>query len=374
MNTRPVLDSYTGPYALSASFNADNSYFSVALESGFRVFVARTGELKLARDVNGGIGCAEMLGTTSYFALVGGGKQPKFPQNKVQIWNDKNEIVSTSLEFKTPIQRVRISQKYLVVALLNNVGMYEMKMPPKKLKDTTTVNNPFGLCALGDKLVAFPGATPGQVKLCDLATLQISIITAHDSPLRALALNKRGDLLATASEKGTMIRVYSTSTTAKLAEFRRGIDPAAIFSLAFSPDSSMLAVTSDKSTIHIFDLQIGPNASVDPDPKKHKWGILSQVPILPRTFRDTYSSCSTEFEMGDEPLGWGPQSKSATLSAGIPGVPGGRPTKGLIGWLDDQTVLVVGAGKDARWEKFIVGLNDEGRKIIYKEGWRSYLD
>jgi WD40 repeat protein len=334
-----------------------------------------------------------MLGTTSYFALVGGGKQPKFPQNKVcpaqetdwvhlpadtvfevQIWNDKSELVSTSLEFKTPVQRVRISQKHLVVALLNNVGIYEMKMPPRKLKDTTTVNNPFGLCALGDRLVAFPGATPGQVKICDLASLQISIITAHDSPLRALALNKRGDLLATASEKGTIIRVFSTSNTAKLAEFRRGIDPAAVFSLAFSPDSSMLAVTSDKSTIHIFDLQVGPNAAMDRDPKQHKWGILSQVPILPRTFRDTYSSCSTDFEIGDEPLGWGPQAKSATLSAGIPGVPGGRPTKGLIGWLDDQTLLVIGAGQDARWEKFVVGRNEEGKKVIYKEGWRKYLD
>ena len=36
MNTRPVLDSDKGPFALSASFNADNSWFSVALESGFR--------------------------------------------------------------------------------------------------------------------------------------------------------------------------------------------------------------------------------------------------------------------------------------------------------------------------------------------------
>jgi hypothetical protein len=36
MNTRPVLDSDKGPFALSASFNADNSCFSVALESGFR--------------------------------------------------------------------------------------------------------------------------------------------------------------------------------------------------------------------------------------------------------------------------------------------------------------------------------------------------
>jgi hypothetical protein len=43
MNTRPVLDSYTGPFALSASFNADNSYFSVALESGFRGKFPRLG-------------------------------------------------------------------------------------------------------------------------------------------------------------------------------------------------------------------------------------------------------------------------------------------------------------------------------------------
>lgn len=332
-----------------------------------------------------------MLGTTRYIALVGGGKQPKFPQNKVcpedsdwhfvnktdisyevQIWNDANQVVTTALEFKTPVQRVRISQTHLIVVLLNKVGVYEMKLPPKKVADYETINNPFGLCELRNNIVAFPGRTVGHVKLCDLTSGTVSIIPAHESPLRALALSRNGDMVATASEQGTLIRLWSFPSCTKLAELRRGVDTAVIFSLAFSPSGSTLAVTSDKSTLHIFDLSAATTADVDP--KQHKWGILSKVPLLPRQFSDTYSTASARFEMGDEQLGWGPHSKSATFNAGIPGVPGGRPTKGLLGWLDDQTVLVIGAGQDARWEKFNVGVDDSGRRAVQREGWRRYLD
>lgn len=35
-------------------------------------------------DFNAGIAITEMIGRTNYLALVGGGKQPKFPQNKVR--------------------------------------------------------------------------------------------------------------------------------------------------------------------------------------------------------------------------------------------------------------------------------------------------
>ncbi|CAI6308592.1 unnamed protein product [Periconia digitata] len=373
MNTRPILDSYAGPHALSASFNADSSCFSVALESGFRIISSSHGETKVTREVGGGIGCAEMLGTTRYIALVGGGKQPKFPQNKVQIFDDAREKVTTSLEFKTPVQRVRITRDYLVIALLNSVGIYKMSIPPKKTAEYETVNNPFGLCALSEGVLVFPGILPGQLKFYSPSNSQVSIISAHDTPLRAIAVSMKGDMVATASEKGTIIRVWSYPSCTKRAEFRRGVDDAVIFSLAFSPDGSTLAVTSDKSTLHLFDIPTSSQSK--PDPSKHKWGSLSLAgPLLPRQFSDTYSFASTKFEMGDEPLTWGPHSRSPTFTASTPGVPGGRPTKGLVGWLDSQTLIVVGAGQDSRWEKFVVGIDQAGKRIVYREGWRHYLD
>lgn len=47
--------------------------------------VTSTNEQRLTIDIdfNGGIAIAQMLGRTNYMALVGGGKQPKFPQHKV---------------------------------------------------------------------------------------------------------------------------------------------------------------------------------------------------------------------------------------------------------------------------------------------------
>jgi hypothetical protein len=35
-------------------------------------------------DFNAGIGLVQMMGTTNYLALVGGGKSPKFAMNKVR--------------------------------------------------------------------------------------------------------------------------------------------------------------------------------------------------------------------------------------------------------------------------------------------------
>ena len=71
-------------------------------------------------------------------------------------------------------------------------------------------------------------------------------------------------MLATASDKGTVVRVFSVPEAKKLWQFRRGSQSARIFSINFNLTSSLLAVSSDSSTIHIYKL---PNA---PGPRAHQ--------------------------------------------------------------------------------------------------------
>ncbi|KAF2843720.1 phosphatidylinositol 3,5-bisphosphate-binding protein [Patellaria atrata CBS 101060] len=390
MNTRRVIDESTGPAALSASFNGNNSCFSVALDTGFHIYRSNTCDRFVVRELGAGIGCAEMVGTSNLLALVGGGKQPKFPQNKVVIWDDKKQREVCKMEFRTPVQGVRLSRSHIVVVLHNSVNLYPLSSSPTKIAVFETANNPFGLCSLGEKKFAFPGRTPGQVQLVELSTRNVSIMPAHNTPLRAITISTDGELLATASETGTLIRLYSTANCAKLAEFRRGVDPATIFSLSISPSSSLLAVTSDKSTLHIFELphparpasssprpEFPHHTSDDSNEHKQKWGILAKIPLMPRVFSDTYSSCSTHFEIGEEPLlqqARARSSSSLAWNAPIPGLPGGLPPKGIAAWVSDEVVLVIGAGQDARWEKFVVGYGEDGKRVVYREGWRRYLE
>jgi WD repeat-containing protein 45 len=50
-----------------------------------------------------------------------------------------------------------------------------------------------------------------------------------------------------------------------------------------------------------------------------------------------------------------------------------RPVKGVIGWLNEGSLLVIGAGQDARWEKFVLREGDDGRYVLVREGWKGYL-
>ncbi|RKO98612.1 hypothetical protein CXG81DRAFT_28577 [Caulochytrium protostelioides] len=98
------------------------------------------------------------------------------------------------------------------------------------------------------------GAPPGEM------------VAAHHAAIAIVRIAASGTLLATASARGTLIRLFSTQAGAAsrawtcLRELRRGVETAAIQSLAFSPAATMLAVASDTGTVHLFRLTAPPAA------------------------------------------------------------------------------------------------------------------
>ncbi|ORY05100.1 WD40 repeat-like protein [Basidiobolus meristosporus CBS 931.73] len=87
------------------------------------------------------------------------------------------------------------------------------------------------------------------------STSNMSIIAAHTTALSVMAISPDGAKIATASIKGTLIRVFDSSSGMLLNELRRGFDRAEIYSIAFSRDGARLCVSSDKGTVHIFNLE-----------------------------------------------------------------------------------------------------------------------
>ncbi|KAI2614999.1 WD40 repeat-like protein [Hypoxylon sp. NC1633] len=379
MNTRPVIETPSEHAALSVTFNNDASRFAVGLDSGFCIFLSNSSQIQTARVFNAGIGLVQMMGNANYLALVGGGRSPKYPQNKAIIWDDSKGKIALEIATLTAVRGVQISKSRIAVVLQNSVRVYAFDKPPRPLARYETADNHLGLCCLTEKHLVFPGRTPGQVQVVQLATDSVSIIPAHSSSLRALQLSPDGDLLATASEKGTIIRIFSTSSCAKLAERRRGSEFATIYSLRFSPSGSMLACTSDKGSLHIFDVP-NPRKPRPGSPAtgsgggnstgseaKNKWGFLSNIPFGP--FSDVYSFTSTSFETGEEPL----LPSSSRHRGDVPVLGTSRPVKGVIGWTDETTLVVIGAGQDARWEKFVLKEGCDGRSVVVREGWKKYL-
>lgn len=97
--------------------------------------------------------------------------------------------------------------------------------------------------------------TSGEVLIFDTLKLEaINVVEAHRSPLACIALNGDGTLLATASDKGTIIRVFSVPDGHKLYQFRRGSMPSRIYSMSFNTTSTLLCVSSSTETVHVFKL------------------------------------------------------------------------------------------------------------------------
>jgi len=238
---------------LYVNFNQDGSCFAVGTQSGFRILNSNPFKNNFCRDMNGGIGLIEMLNRSNIVALIGGGKSPRYSANKLVLWDDHKQKEISEMRFMSSVKNVKMKKDRIFAVTEDKI--YVFNFNTLELFDSLeTKNNKKGIISISiiGNIIAYPHTEMGKVKIKDYDKQNEISITAHKGPINFLQLNREGTILATASDKGTLIRLFNTATGDNIQELRRGTENAEIYSIAFDETNRFLAVSSDRKTIHIF--------------------------------------------------------------------------------------------------------------------------
>ncbi|ODV96537.1 hypothetical protein PACTADRAFT_83875 [Pachysolen tannophilus NRRL Y-2460] len=289
----------------TVTFNQDFSCLAIGTSTNYKVYNCDPfGECFIKSD-DGGASIVEMLFATSLIAIVGLGDKPSTSIRRLKIINTKRKTIICELTFPTSILSVKLNRRRLIVVLFDQIYIYDVSCM-KLLHTIETVPNKQAIVSLSssdNSILCFPSSSlsianthvygnespsdlssshsnsnidafnsdtnnsgnsnhgkntnqiTGSIVVFDALNIQpVNVIQAHKASLAAIALSKDGRLVATASSKGTIIRVFNCFTGKKLHEFRRGSYGTSIHSLNFNSDSSLLCSSSGTETIHIFKL------------------------------------------------------------------------------------------------------------------------
>ncbi|KRG07674.1 WD repeat domain phosphoinositide-interacting protein 2 isoform X2 [Drosophila mojavensis] len=219
---------------------------------------------------------------------------------KLKVCHFKKQSEICNYSYSNTILAVKLNRERLIVCLEESLYIHniqDMKVV-HTIRDTPC--NQLGLCALSSSsehcYLAYPGSvTSGEVQIFDAINLHAkTMIPAHDTPLAAIAFSPSGTEIATASERGTVIRVFSSQDGSRLFELRRGLKRCvSIVSLSFSTCAEYLVSSSNTETVHIFrlDRSAAENSDHGKQSSDDWMGFLSKTvtSYLPTQVTDVFS-------------------------------------------------------------------------------------
>ena len=237
---------------LYISFNQESTCISIGTETGFKIINICPFLDLYYRDMKGGIGIVEMLYNTNLLALVGGGKKPVHPPHILVLWDEKQGKEVGEIKLKNKIINVKLKENKIYIVTKEKIFLFDFNL---NLIDAFESKNPLGLITLCYKedIVAFPDKKiEGNIRIKNYDKKMNYFFCAHKTALSCIQLNQEGNLMATSSLKGTIVRIYNIINGILIKEVRRGTEGSFINHIAFDPSQKYFAVSSDRKTIHLF--------------------------------------------------------------------------------------------------------------------------
>ncbi len=240
------------------------------LKNGFKVFNFFTMECLKFQEFTGGIGPIDCLETSNILALTGGGLFPYFPTNKLIIW-DASEVkqdgnrIKAEIIFKEEINNIKFKYEFLFVVCDYKIYIYNLfenlvlkvEIPTsfnsKGRIETNRIDKDSIFAYLSNQEPNKDQAREGVVTVMNLHTDERRTIFAHKSQIRCFKLNVKGNLLVTASIKGTLLRIHNLDGVI-LKQYRRGIESTHIYCMDIN--ECWLTCITKTGTIHLWKRSI----------------------------------------------------------------------------------------------------------------------
>ena len=207
-----------------------------------------------------------MLNISNILAFVGGGDYPKFSPNKITIWDDHQGKIVSQIRFNSDIIKVKIRKDSIIGVLYDKIYIFNISTL-ETIDILETYPNPNGIFSISNMdnelLIAYPSKQmKGRIQIekygvtsHGLEKSEKKIINAHESQIAYISMNNQGTVIATASDKGTLIRLFLVSKSDQpIVALKRGKKNVNINWLVFSPDNETIGSTSDSGTIHVFNI------------------------------------------------------------------------------------------------------------------------
>ena len=260
-------------------------------------------------NVPSGVSLCQMLYGTSLVAVV----RTSAPRT-LSLANAWTGTSLRDLHFVATVKRVEMNRRVLCVLaadgrlhvfnlttlqLIKSVGVVHPSDPARGIEgaNATTAGAFFALSNVEDEsfVVCRCRKRLGWVRVyrvTDQGGIRLAPIGSFDAHSHSIARIAIGggtvgqQKLATASEKGTVIRLFSLGAEpSKLCVLLRGSSPCAMHSIAFSADATRVASSSSTGTVHVFKLDDESETHSATAPKRTR-SRLNLSRLLPEIVTD----------------------------------------------------------------------------------------
>jgi len=236
------------------SFNENEEYFACGTESGFSIYSSKPYMRTFSHFFDAGISGVAINLESETIALVGGGKYPRYPANKVILWDCERKKSIKELIFKFNVKSIKLCRNHLIIGLERHIYVYQL--PELGIfQAVETSFNPQGLCAASNKgplMIVCLGKKEGDIQIFNYGSRIITTHSIFNVSISGLAITHNGYLCAVSSEDGRYIRIVNMSTGNTVQQLYCGPNKSVIQHLSFDPTNKWLACSTDKDVIRVF--------------------------------------------------------------------------------------------------------------------------